>query len=79
MNPILIVLIVLGSLAVVGIGAWCAVGVMILLRRSVYPERVVSPMPSSVLQAGGIDVRFPSASDDAMLSGWFVRRRRAIA
>ena len=71
-NPILIVLMVLGSLAVVGIGAWCAAGVTILLRRSVYPERVIAQMPSTVCEAGGIDVRFPSACDDALLSGWLV-------
>ncbi|HLJ56387.1 MAG TPA: hypothetical protein VKT77_15215, partial [Chthonomonadaceae bacterium] len=63
-------------LAVMGIGAWCGAGVVILLRRSVYPVRVTPRMPDSLRAAGGMDVRFPAAGDGPMLSGWYVPAAR---
>jgi len=71
-SPFWIVAIVLIFLVVAGIAAWCAAGITILLQRSVYPKRVTIQMPLSVAEAGGTEVKFPSASADAMLSGWFV-------
>ncbi len=71
MNALLIATIVAG-VAVVGIAAWCAAGITILLNRTVYPERVMPHQTESVCAAGCTEVRFPSAGDEVSLSGWFV-------
>jgi len=67
-------IVVIGILAcvVIGLGAWCAAGVIILLRRSVYPKRVAAQQTPELAAMGCTDVQFPSAQDRAMLSGWFV-------
>lgn len=70
-SPFWIVLIVVMAI-VIGLGAWCAAGVIILLRRSVYPKRVTPQQSQAMIEAGCEDVRFPSAGDGAQLSGWFV-------
>src|SRR5690348_6914501 len=72
-----IVLAVIAASMVVGIGAWCAAGVTILLRRTVYPKRVTAQLLPEMAALGCEEVRFRSAGDDALLSGWFVPAQSA--
>jgi uncharacterized protein len=55
----------------VGLGVWCAAGITILLRRCVYPARIAPQQAPP----GCSEVRFPSAGDQALLSGWFAPAR----
>jgi alpha-beta hydrolase superfamily lysophospholipase len=71
LNPILIVAAV-AALIVLGIAGWCAAGIIILLRRSVYPKRVTPQQTPAICAAGCTEVRFPSRGGDARLAGWFV-------
>ena len=71
MTPLLIV-IILGACVISGLAAWCTAGVVILLRRSVYPDRVLPQRKPSIVAAGCAEVEFPAAGDAIKLSGWFI-------
>ena len=71
MSPFWIGCIVVACIAV-GLAAWLMAGMLIILQRSVYPKRILPLLTPAMSNAGWAEVRFPSAGDGALLSGWFV-------